>query len=65
MLDWIKAKTSKNRKDFGKFNFYVKSEPKFIDSSTTLNLTAYTSVFQNATIPCVYRWSMIKNGFSV
>ena len=27
MLDWIKSKTSKGRKDFGKYSFHIKSEP--------------------------------------
>jgi hypothetical protein len=43
MLDWIKSKTTKSRKDFGKYSFHVKSEPEFIDSSTTLTLTTYTN----------------------
>ncbi len=27
MLDWIKSKTNKYRKDYGKYNFHLKSEP--------------------------------------
>lgn len=43
MFDWIKGKSSKYRKDSGKYNFYIKHEPEYIDSSTTLTLTTYTN----------------------
>jgi len=65
MFDWIKSKGSKNRKDYGSFKFNLKSQPDVIDSSSTISLIAYANGFGNATIPCVYRWSTIKNGVKI
>lgn len=65
MFEWIKSKGSKNRRDYGSFKFSLKSQPDVIDSSSTISLIAHTNGFGNATIPCIYRWSIIKNGVKI
>lgn len=65
MIDWIKNKTNKNKRQYGHFNFTLKSQPDIIDSSSTISLIAYTNSFANATLPCVYKWSIIKNGVKI
>jgi hypothetical protein len=33
-----------------------------VDSSATVNITAYTDKKQQAVVPCSYQWFIIKNG---
>ena len=63
ILEWVKKQTGKIADNVKDYKFYVKSTPEFIDSSTTLTLTAFANRDELATIPCIYKWSRIKNGF--
>lgn len=62
ILEWVKKQTAKLADNVKDYKFYVKNEPNFIDSSTTLILTTYSNRDQIATIPCIFKWSRIKNG---
>lgn len=64
ILDWVKKQTGKIADNVKDYKFYVKHEPNFIDSSTNLTLTTYANRDQIATIPCIYKWSKIKNGLT-
>lgn len=43
ILEWVKRQTGKLADNVKDYRFYVKNEPNFIDSSTTLILTPYTN----------------------
>lgn len=43
ILEWVKKQTGKLADNVKDYKFYVKNEPNFIDSSTTLVLTPYTN----------------------
>lgn len=58
----MKKQTGKLADNVKDYKFYVKNEPNFIDSSTTLVLTPFTNRDEIGTVPCVYKWSRIKNG---
>lgn len=62
ILDWVKKQTGKIADNVKDYRFFVKHDPEYLDSSTTLNLTAYANRDQQATIPCIYKWSRLKNG---
>ena len=64
ILDWVKKQTGKIADNVKDYKFYVKHEPQFIDSSTTLTLTSFANRDEVATIPCFYKWSKIKNGLT-
>ena len=64
ILDWVKKQTGKIADNVKDYKFYVKHSPNFIDSSTTLTLTSFANRDENATIPCIYKWSKIKNGLT-
>lgn len=43
ILQWVMKQTAKLADNVKDYKFYVKTEPSFIDSSTTLILTPYTN----------------------
>ena len=62
ILDWVKKQTGKIADNVKDYKFYVKHQPAFIDTKTTIHLTAFTNRDEIATVPCLYRWFKIKNG---
>lgn len=62
VVDWISKQAGKIADKFENYKFYVKSTPEHIDSSTRLFLNSYTNRDEEALVPCIYRWSRIKNG---
>ena len=62
ILDWVKKQTGKIADNVKDYKFYVKHQPAFIDTKTTLNLTPFTNRDELATVPCLYKWSKIKHG---
>lgn len=43
ILEWVKKQTGKIADNAKDYKFYVKHTPEFIDSSTTLTLTAFAN----------------------
>ena len=64
IIDWVKKQTGKIADNVKDYRFYVKHEPSIIDSSTTLVLTTFTNRDEIAAVPCIYKWSRIKNGLT-
>lgn len=62
IIDWVKKQTGKIADNVKDYRFYVKHEPAVIDSSTTLVLTTFTNRDEVATVPCIYKWSRVRNG---
>lgn len=64
IVDWVKKQTGKIADNVKDYKFYVKSSPDYLDSSTTLTLTAFNNRDEISTVPCIYKWSRIKNGLT-
>lgn len=64
VVDWISRKAGRLADNFNKHNFHVATNTDRPDSSTLLSLTPYTSREQEALVPCVFRWTRVKNGIS-
>ena len=43
IVDWVKKQTGKIADNVKDYKFYVKHSPDYIDSSTTLTLTAFNN----------------------
>jgi len=62
VVDWISKQAGKIADNFSNYKFYVKYPQESIDSSTKLFLGTFTSREEEAVVPCLYRWSRLKNG---
>lgn len=62
VVDWISKQAGKLADNFSNYKFYVKYTPESIDSSSKLFLNTFTSREEEAIVPCIYKWSKIKNG---
>jgi len=60
-MEWLQSKLSKSNIE-GKYNFHLSVSTEEVDSSTTINITAYTDKKQQAVVPCNYVWFIVKNG---
>ena len=43
IVDWVKKQTGKIADNVKDYKFFVKSSPDYLDSSTTLTLTAFNN----------------------
>jgi hypothetical protein len=61
-VDWVIKTTGKIADNFNQYKFYIKHEPEIIDSSSIVSIQTFVDRDMNATVPCIFKWSKIRNG---
>ena len=64
-MDWFKkGVASSQNKITGSYKFHLRSEPEYVDTASTINVTAFSDKTESVGLPCTYKWSRIRNGLT-
>lgn len=62
MIEWFKRATDRTAIVGGTYKFHIHSEPEYVDTASTINVTAFADKTERTAVPCSYRWFRVRNG---